>query len=76
MSANIIKEMRVFIKQMLVLDFVVLVLLLFCAFKYNVDSDYYNYSAIILGVLFGVTIASVIVHRFFVMPYFKSNGGN
>lgn len=76
MCANVIKEMRVFIKQMLVLDFLVLMLLLFCAFKYNLDCDYYNYSAIILGVLFGVTIASVIVHKVFIMPYFKSNGGN
>ncbi len=76
MCANVIKEMRVFIKQMLVLDFLVLMLLLFCAFKYNLDSDYQNYSAIILGVLFGVTIASVIVHKVFIMPYFKSNGGN
>lgn len=76
MCANVIKEMRVFIKQMLVLDFLILMLLLFCAFKYNLDSDYYNYSAIILGVLFGVTIASVIVHKVFIMPYFKSNGGN
>ncbi|EXU75173.1 hypothetical protein BG55_12830 [Erwinia mallotivora] len=71
MGANIIKEMRAFINQMLVLDFIALLLLVFFAFKYNVDHDYYNYSAIILGVLFGVTIVSVIVHKVFIMPYFK-----
>jgi len=76
MSPNVLKEMRVFIKQLLAVDCLAVILLLFCALKYNVNSDYYNYSAIILGVLFAVTIASVIVHKVFIIPYFKSNGGN
>lgn len=76
MNTVVIKEVRMFIKQMLGLDFLALVLLLFCAFKYDINSDYCNYSAIIFGVLLGVTVASMFAYRFFVLPYFQSNRGN
>lgn len=71
MNTVFIKEMRIFIKQIIGLNFMALLLLLFCAFRYGVNSDYSNCSAIVFGVLFGVTIFSVLAYKLFVLPYFK-----